>query len=235
LERASSFWEAAGHPGPFPRDLEPCIERALPLPIIRRHGLRLSGVLAWLRAQGIPCAVQEPDRPLRACLFAQDGANFLFLDADDSAEEQRLSLAHETAHYLRDYWWPREQAKRRFGPDVLEVLDGKRQPRPEERLHGLLCGAHVRCRTHLLARANEGVAVGAEARAERDADRLAYELLAPAEVVLAEPMRSRVALIDRLRGTYGLPRVHAATYANLLLPPVAIDPVVAQLWAVRET
>ena len=69
--------------------------------------LRLFGVLEWLRRQGIEFPLTEADRPLRACLVCRRGAGFVFLDGGDDEAEQRFSLAHELAHFLRDYWRPR--------------------------------------------------------------------------------------------------------------------------------
>jgi hypothetical protein len=68
------------------------------------------------------------------------------------------------------------------------------------------------------------------ADAEESADRLAYELLAPARHVLNGPaLASRQALSDRLRQFYGLPSAQASRYARILLPPGYTDPLLARL------
>jgi hypothetical protein len=67
------------------------------------------------------------------------------------------------------------------------------------------------------------------AQAENDADRLAYELLAPAEHVLRDIPRSNQALVGKLREFYGLPGMHASHYAGALLPPVKTDPLILRL------
>jgi hypothetical protein len=73
------------------------------------------------------------------------------------------------------------------------------------------------------------------AQVEDDADRLAYELLAPAEHVLGsgEP-KSRQELEHRLREFYGLPSVQASRYAGLLLPQLKSDPLLLRLRSVMQ-
>lgn len=215
---AALFWNTLGEREPFPRNLRRPIARGLPLTVVLLPGLSVGPVLAWLGEEGAGCSFEDPDRPLRACLVAQGGWGFAFVDGTDPEDEQRFSLAHELAHFLRDYWEPRRRASERLGPPVLEVFDGARPPRPEERLHALLAHVAVGFHTHLLARTPERPLSAAVAAAERDADRLAYELLAPADQVLAEA-GDRMEVVARLQDGYGLPAAEAARYADLLFPP----------------
>jgi hypothetical protein len=218
-ELTDAFWRQGGDPGPFPRDLRRPLLRAGVVAIVERPGLSLSAVLDWLARHDFPGAeAPGPDRPLRAALAAAGEAGFVFLNGDDPDDERRLSLAHEIAHFLRDYWAPRRRAERLVGAAVLGVLDGRRPPRYEERLRSILAGVPIGYHTHFLAREPDGRAAGAAAEAERDADRLAYELLAPAEAALAEAPGTAGALARRLEGVFGLPRGHARLYARLLLP-----------------
>ena len=214
-ELADEFWAAAGGPEPFPRRLRGPAGRAFVFTVVDRPGLSVRGVLGWLRRAGVACDLGVRDRPLRACLVAAGGAGFAFIDADDAEDERRFSFAHELAHFLRDYRQPRRAVERRLGPDVLEVFDGHRPPRADERLHGLLRSVRVGYHAHLMARA-AGVTTAAVAAAERAADRLAYELLAPAAVVLAD---GKDGLERRLAEVYGLPIEQARQYAVLLAPP----------------
>jgi hypothetical protein len=125
-ETAEMFWTAAGELEPFPRDLRVPIAKSLPLAVVSMPTLRLTGVDLWMSKQGIICGIGVDDRRLRACLVARYGQGIIFLDGSDPEGEQRFSLAHELAHFLRDYLAPRRLASERLGEEVLEVLDGDR-------------------------------------------------------------------------------------------------------------
>lgn len=220
---AEAFWQEAGEPESFPRELRRPLARALPVGLVLLPRLRLRAVDDWLRRQRIGCALEAADRALRACLIARHGQGLIFLDGTDPPDEQRFSLAHELAHYLRDYWLPRREASARLGAAILEVLDGRRAAQREERIDALVARIELGYHVHLLARTPEGAAADATvARAERAADLLAYELLAPAAVVLralpdTEPRARRTTATRQLRDTFGLPAVQAAQYATLLV------------------
>lgn len=235
-ETAERFWAAAGEPEPFPRSLRRAALNALPLGIVLLPRLRLEGIRHWLERQGVSCALETPDRPLRACLVTRFGHGLVFLDGADPEDEQRFSLAHELAHFLQDCDRPRRLVAERLGPAALEVLDGLRPPRPEERAHALLAGVALRAQVHLMERTPDGHLPSARiTAAERSADRLAFELLAPAtELLPAGPGRSgapeRRQLVARLVGEYGLPPVPAQQYAALLAPaPAPVHPLLQRL------
>src|SRR5205814_1009729 len=121
---------------------------------------------------------------LRACLVAHGGHGFAFIDASDCEDERRFSLAHELAHFLHDYLEPRRRIVQLVGLSALEVLDGYRAPTADERVHAVLSQTTVGCHVHLLDRDREGQMLSrAVTDAESGADRLAFELLAPAEHV----------------------------------------------------
>jgi hypothetical protein len=228
LELANRFWEATRAP-PYPRDLTAAATTALPLRVVRRPALELDGIRAWLARLELPCPTDEPNRPLRACLVMRVGFGFVFLDADDPADELRFSLAHEVAHFLRDYDSLRRTAAARLGRAVLEVLDGKRPATPAERLHAVFRGVPVAAHVHLLRRDDAGRPQSdAEREAEAAADRLAFELLAPADSF--PPDGDRAELRARLEATFGLPPAAARAYADILssAPPPA-DNFVARL------
>jgi hypothetical protein len=231
-ELAAEFWAEVGEVEPFPRRLQRSILRALDLSIVLLPQLRLFEVLEWLRRREILFSLTEADRPLRACLVCHRGAGFLFLDGADDEAEQRFSLAHELAHFLRHYWEPRRRASARLGGQILEVFDGERRPAPAERLRSLLAGVPLGFHAHLMGRGAR--AAGALAAAEWEADRLAYELLAPAEAVLA---RLQGAAADEDRGraaillceAFGLPTGPANHYAEILYPIYRPDPLLLHL------
>src|SRR5262249_60475376 len=132
--------------------------------------------------------------------------------------------ADEVAPFLRDYWRPRRDAERALGPEVQAVLDGERPATPAEQLAGLLCGVAAEVHLHLLTRDAAGRARGRESLSEREADRLAFELLAPERMVLARlrgvPAGGRAArAVALLREEFGLPGAGAAASAAVLAPP----------------
>lgn len=237
LELANEFWKAAGFQEPFPRQLRRPITYALQGSIQYLHGMRLEGVKDYLQQRGIPCPCDRADRPLRACLVAHVGWAIIFIDGTDPEDEQRFSLAHELAHYLRDYWQPRRLACQRLGNQVLDVFDGLRSPTTSERLHALLArfplGAHV----HLMERRKDGGFGNLEiVAAEQDADRLAFELLAPAQDIAKLKARGldRDSLPALLRQTYGLPADQASGYAHILWPATPRDPLLQRLFKNRR-
>ncbi|HLI26015.1 MAG TPA: ImmA/IrrE family metallo-endopeptidase [Chloroflexota bacterium] len=236
VEAAAAFWRAAGAEEPFPRALEAAIAWAAPLSIVQLPRLRVAGVAAWLTARGGGELVTVPDRALRACLVAHRGHGFVFLDADDPPDEQRFSLAHELAHFLHDYQQPRERAVARLGPAVLEVLDGARPPTATERIDALLARVELGPHVHFMERTEDGhPAHHVISAAERAADQLAFELLAPEEAVRAAAMaRGRPWTIDALAAlliaVFGLPPTPARQYAALLAPaPPPPDPLLRRL------
>lgn len=224
-ELASRFWQmAGGEPSTFPRDLRFPIARAFPLTPVLLANLRVQSIDRWLQMVRVPCTVDTADRPLRACLVAYAGSGAVFLDREDPDAERRFSLAHELAHFLHDYWEPRRRAEEMFGPAALEIFDGKRSPRTEERAHALLSGVPTGFTVHLMERAADGsIQSGEVSTAESDADRLACHLLAPEDALLLDlaavdpdDRRHRAEML--LIGRYGLPRTAANRYAAWLLP-----------------
>lgn len=210
LTLADEFWRLAGE-APFPRDLRRPIARALPVTVCYLPHLRVAGVETWLARAGAPSCAHVTDRPLRACLIARGGHGLIFVDGDDDDDEQRFSLAHELAHFLRDYRAPRLAAVEALGPAVAGVLDGDRPARPEERIHAVLAGVPIGTYVHLMDR-DGGRAVGREREAERAADRLAWELLAPQDDVAAN-LGPGDDPLELLRTRYGLPLSEARHYA----------------------
>jgi hypothetical protein len=234
-ELAASFWAAAGAPQPYPRTLLGPIAIAVPLTVVFPPRLTIASILSWLRQNGIDCKLTSPDRSLRACLVARHGHGFAFIDGTDSPDERRFSLAHELAHFLRDYLHPRCRVEKSLGPEALEVLDGHRPANADERLHALLSSTSIGYHIHLMDRE---VGTGAPSRgvadAETCADRLAYDLLAPAGGVLAAiaavQRTTPARLVNLLTRQFGLPARQAAHYADVILsPPKRSDPWLMRL------
>jgi hypothetical protein len=221
LELAQRFWQRAGGEEPFPRELRRPLAYALPLGIVELPRLRPAALGRHLERRGLACrGLAAADRPLRAALVALAGHGFVFLDGTDPADERRFSLAHEVAHFLADYWWPRQRIERRVGPASLEVLDGRRPPTRVERIDAALGGLQLTAHVHLMERTPDGHVAGAAIdRAEQTADTLALELLAPAEQALSALGPAPADPARLLAERFGLPPAVARRYAAQLIQP----------------
>jgi hypothetical protein len=217
---ASAFWRAVGTEEGFPRELETSFEKAHCVTVKRLGGLTLGSVQAWLAPLGI-AVTATPDRALCGCLVARGEQAFAFVDADDPADVQRYTLAHELAHFLRDCWLPRQRMQRLLGPSGTGIFDGDRLATQDERLAAALEGVELVIQVQLWPRRSDGAPANAAiGDAETAADVLAFEILAPAAHLAQRGAGgwSETVLIDRLTNEYGLPRLEAARYAGQLRP-----------------
>jgi hypothetical protein len=224
---ASMFWEQVGGPPPTsPRNLEEWFPFAYRLAVEYLPKLTIQAVNEWARKSGFSHRFPgDPKRQLCGCLLPGT-TGIIFVDAEDSENEQRFTIAHELSHFICDYLLPRERAIRELGEGIVPVLNGERQPTPEERLDGALAGGPLRMPGHLMERPVRGLPSNTILDVEDRADRLALELLAP-EDMLHKRMRQRDAptkhhdrlafLIHALYIEYGLPHVIDEFYAKLLL------------------
>ena len=225
-EAADDFWQAAGEVEPFPRNLEAPVLWALPLFIIKVPRLSMSDLRDRLAGYGINFRVDGRNRHLYGCLVAFGGKGIVMLDGSEPPDELRFSLAHEVGHFVIDYMQPRARALRRLGPAIVDVLDGLRPPKPEERVDAVLSDVRIGVHTHLMDRTSSGaIGCGRIAGSEFRADRLAFELLAPEEAVLAAirswvshpsagdtPTGVQTVLVE----AFGLPSAAARHYAHFL-------------------
>ena len=202
-EAAASFWELAGGRSGYgtPVDLERAVANALPLGVVKMpklSTLRVAEVLARIGAA--PWSVA--DRALRACLVADVGVGLVFLDGSDPEEEQRFSLAHETAHFLLHYLEPRRRVVDTLGVGMVQVLDRARPPTMAERLSSAMAGLSIEPFRHAMARDPTGAAMHVRTESiEGEADDLALELVAPR----AERVDSAHLSVDSLPAAFGLP------------------------------
>jgi len=216
LEVAKAFWEQAGDPGPFPRNMERAATLALPIAIVKLPRLTVATLASWLRKRGIEIAAPVCEGDMAGCVVAHRGCAAIFVCATDPEDELRATLAHELAHVLRHYLAPRQRVIAALGPDVRAVLDGERPASFAERAKGLLLGVQVGVHVHVLPRDGRH---GAIARIENEADELALQLVAPRDAVL-DVLRESAALSasarDRrklLAERFGLPPDWFAVYA----------------------
>lgn len=201
----------------FPRDVELALLWRMPLAIIDLEQLSGVNVGAWLAARGVHLPVHMPPGSLHGALVAFAGSGVLFLDAADDPAQRRLTAAHEGAHFAVDYWLPRLKLAER-APQLLEVVDGLREPDPEDHVDALLARIPFGVHTHLFERDGAGgtrdIAVD---HAEDRATRVAWELLAPREAVAARTAHEDdFTVVRTLEAEFGLPRAAAREYAGYL-------------------
>lgn len=224
------FWQRCGELEPFPRNLERSVALALPLTIVKLPKLKLRGVEFWLRRRGAAFQFDCQSRAVRGCLIAFGGCGFIFIDGADPDDERRFTLAHEIAHFMIDYWQPREKAISKLGGDIVEVIDGTRSPTVGERVSALLGSIPIGLHTNLMERGlpdETGVVWAIENRA----DKIALALLAPPETVLALVNLDAPAFEERqaalkaiLCAQFGLPEPIATAYSRSLLTKIGKGP-----------
>ena len=221
---AARFWEDAGVEESFPRTLEQivrCMNPGLAVHSLKR--LSPQAVQDWLRSHGHAVELYTEERWLNGCLYAHRGTGFVFVEAELSPGWRRVVIAHETAHFLAHYAGPRRRTERRLGPTLLAVLDGERGATEAEQLAACLADVSVQPHVHFMDRTAEGAYAEPVAEAERLADELGLELLAPWQAVFAS-MRGRgpwpgIASDWQqvLQIRFGLPPGWASHYAKRLI------------------
>ena len=173
---AGQLWERIGGALPFPRDIERAAMLAYPVVVVRLPRLTVKRILSWMRKRGAVVAVPLCEGEMAGCVVAHCGRAVIFVAGSDPADEQRATIAHELAHFIRHYVVLRERAVRALGRAILEVLDGDRAPTFAERARGVLREAPVGVHVHVLPRHDRSDVIG---QVEREADELALELVAP--------------------------------------------------------
>lgn len=222
---ARDFWAGMGCHDTFPRAIEPAAPLKLPLVIAKQALITAQTAKNWLQQRGIVVPLPNDRRDLYGCLVAHSGYGFIFVCDADSPAEQRLTIAHEVAHFLIDYHVPRRQVMRALGAAMAEVLDGKRPPTPSERAAAILSHVRLGAHVHLLPRpGSSDEADGVIAQVEDRADRLALELVAPRACI--GDVLSR--LVEPVGVTPDDIRLGLAAYFGL--PPHVFDEVVQRLF-----
>ncbi|HYO53212.1 ImmA/IrrE family metallo-endopeptidase [Archangium sp.] len=213
--------KACGLPSsPTLHDLLRVIGVSLPISLEPTPRLTSGHVRDWMDSRGrAHSALPGTSRRLHGCMVALAGKGVLFYDSADEENQQRFTLAHEVAHFVLDHHLLRARALRVFGRDILPVLNGQRAPTPHESLFLVLERIPFGVQVRLMERNASGdPCTGRAMEAELRADRLAFELLAPAREVLPLLRRSsRQEAEAELISRFGLPKEEARSYARLLL------------------
>ena len=201
----------------FPRDLADIAPLSLPVAIVMRAGLTTRDVARTLAGATGRSTADLKCRRLRGCLVAHRGSGMIFLDEDDP-RLVRFALAHELAHFAGHYLARRELAIGRLGPAIVEVLDGVREPTPEERLGGILTGSRLGAFADVMER-EDGVPLTAAAEImEFEADDAAFLALAPVGAVIARTIErdgevTKTAVTTCLIDVFGLAKGDADRHA----------------------
>jgi hypothetical protein len=183
---AREFWARTALPDAFPRDIEKAVALTLPFALVKLPSITVPVVRRWLEARRLRAQIPNDPRDLMGCLVAHRGLGIAFVSGADPDEEQRLTVAHETSHFLRDYLLPRHQIIQALGSDIADVLDGRRPPTLQERANAVLSHVRVGAHVHLLPRNGEDESSDPViAGAEDKADSLGLELVAPRDQILA--------------------------------------------------
>ncbi|WP_052518785.1 ImmA/IrrE family metallo-endopeptidase [Archangium violaceum] len=201
-------------------ELSKKISMVLPIRLLAMPGLTCGMARDWLDAKGREHGgLPRTSRRLHGCMVAHAGWGALFYDARDEALQQRFTLVHEVAHFVLDHHLPRARAFRSLGEEISPALDEPRDAAPHESLFLTLqripSGAQVR---FIERNVSGDPCTGKAMESELRADRLTYELLAPAREAL--PLvrdLGRQEAERELASRFGLPMREARTYVRLLL------------------
>lgn len=223
---AEEFRSRCPPPILYPFNMDDAIVHVAPISVTRLAAPHLSAVYEWFHRHRIPVPdMGAADRELFGCIALFRGYGFVFVDGTLNEDERRFTLAHEFAHYLLHYNYPRQRAVKRLGNSIIEVLDGDRSPSVEERVHAALEDVQLGVYTHLMTReAGTRSLSDAVNQAEAAADTLALELLAPYKAVLrCVPNREAMTtnelehvLTPVLCQNFGIPAGISSQYAAML-------------------
>lgn len=211
---ADVFWSKAGGRAAYgsPVKFERAVVRTLPIAIHRIADLTILDIASVLGRVGAPVAISGAQRPLRGCLIADVGVGFMFVDSNDPEDEQRLTIAHETAHFLLHYCAPRAAALTGLGGHLIAVLDRTRAPTHAELFSSVLRDLPLSPFQHAIERSGARLA-GRVATMEAEADDLAIELLAPWPLIRALPSADANTIADR----FGIPLSVATRLASMAM------------------
>ncbi len=194
--RAAQFWDDTDLAEAFPRNIEQAIALKLPVTVVKLPIVTIRAIARWLSRHNRNPVFPPYHRDLMGCLYADGGHGFIFVCGADEPEEQRLTLAHDIAHFLVDYWWPRLLVIQAMGSSIIDVLDGHRPARQDERASAVLARVRLGPHWHLLPRQGADPDCDSHIACVEDrADDLGRELVAPHGRVLqmlrALPRRRR--------------------------------------------
>jgi Zn-dependent peptidase ImmA (M78 family) len=217
LEESAAVFGTGATPR-FPRNMALEIQLRLHITVVPLAHLTPESMSQWMQQRGMTHRPEEFPRGVQGCMVWDAGKGILFHDSMKDAAEQRFTLAHEASHFVLEDLLPRRRAVEVFGESILAVFNAERGPTPEERVTALFERVSLKPRSNLISRNASGhYPNGDVAEAERRADQLALELLAPAALV--RPLLDGVSELEAARHVqfrFGLPGRVAWTYVASL-------------------
>lgn len=223
---AEMFWDLLGCEPRYPCDLEELLLWRQPedfgLIFEAVPGLDQAAVRRRALQLNIACGLDSTRRREHGFLLADGQVACILYDADDPPDEQRFTKAHELAHFLVDYYLPRQRALCSLGESIRPVLDGVQPPNHAQRLQAAMLRVRLDVLGNLTERSRSGRPGTSMLLAENRADRIALELLAPAGLISArlEQALPQIGqahlqrwLTALLKDEFGLPHMRAAHYA----------------------
>jgi Zn-dependent peptidase ImmA (M78 family) len=185
VKTAREFWSKIDQKINPPYDISGAVNLILPIDIISLSELSLRRIEQWLKERSIFLNIEVDDRDLHGFILFFRGSGFIFINGTDHEDERRYTIAHEASHFILEYQQPRDKAIKKLGNQIKEVLDGYREPTPQERIDGLITAVNLQPFMHLLEKAGDGSFNSIKIfNSENDADDLALELLAPNSYII---------------------------------------------------
>jgi Zn-dependent peptidase ImmA (M78 family) len=221
---ANHFWAAAGGRERYgqPVDINAATSTALRIPIIKISGLTFEKANGLLTRIGGPQDASGGPTALHGLIVADQDTAIIFINGDDTVDEQRATAAHEVSHFLRHYREPREQVRRLLGPSIEDVLMRRRSPKPTERLAAVMRGVPLAC-FRCSEPYDRATLLGSTQEIEDEADAVALEILAPRSDVRRRHLRDAVS-IARI---YGIPlrmaQIAEASWDRAHTSPTVLD------------
>jgi len=189
---AREFWSASGVSPEPPYDISGAVSLIFPIDIVQLSELSTGKIDQWFASKNINIQTHVKDRYLHGFVVFSQGSGFMFIDGTDDEQERRYTVAHEISHFLLDYKIPRDRIIKKLGKAVEEVLDGIREPTPTEMIEGIIKHVAVKPFTHLLEKEGDGSFQSLQIyHSENNADALALELLAPANLLKVETLKGK--------------------------------------------
>ena len=188
------------------------------LHVVEVPHLTLASAGRHFARHGVPCPAPAEDRPLAGCFGGHRGVGVILFDPTLEPAELIFTLAHELAHYLRDYDAPRRRkVAARLGRSLSRSARRVAARDGDERLAGLLRGVIGATHTHFLDRNRWGAHSPRRHARRRTPPTGSRTSCSPRSTWSRAARRRTETLARRLVSDFALPPAEAAKYAAILV------------------